>query len=86
MARLSRVPFKIVQIVFLLSLLCKKVHKVGNSDFNVGVHGQVAELSCGRELSSVVPTRNQSTKRSAIITVGNRPFYSCLLRYQAFEW
>ena len=71
MARLSRVPLKIVQIVFLLSLLCKKVHKVGNSDFNVGVHGQVAELSCGRELSSVVPTRNQSTKRSAIITVGN---------------
>ena len=50
MARLSRVPLKIVQIVFLLSLLCKKVHKVGNSDFNVGVHGQVAELSCGREL------------------------------------
>ena len=86
MARLSRVPLKIVQIVFLLSFLCKKVHKVGNSDFNVGVHGQVAELSCGRELSSVVPTRNQLTKRSAIITVGNRPFYSCLLRYQAFEW
>ncbi|KAL9956972.1 hypothetical protein ACROYT_G038543 [Oculina patagonica] len=57
--------------------LCLKNYKlyrergeVGNSDFNFGVHGQAAELSCGRELSSVVSTRNQSTKRSAIITVG----------------
>ena len=56
MTRLSRVPLKIVHIVFLLGLLCKRVHKVGDSDFNVGVHGQAAELSCGRELSSVVPT------------------------------
>ncbi|KAL9977819.1 hypothetical protein ACROYT_G015268 [Oculina patagonica] len=63
------------------SLLCKKVYKVGNSDFNVGVHGQAAELSCGRELSSVVPTQNQSTKRSAIITVGNYLKASAILRF-----
>ena len=35
------------------------------------MHGQTAELSCGRELSSAVPTRNQLTKRSAIVTVAS---------------
>ena len=80
MTRLSRVPLKIVQIVFLLSLFSRKGHNVGDFDYNVSVHGQTAELSSGRELSSVVPTRNQSTKRSAIITVGNYLKASAILR------
>ena len=79
MARLSLVPSKIVQVVFLLSLLSKKGHKVGDFDYNV--HGQTAELSCGRELSSVVPVRNQSTKQSAITTTGNYLKASAILRF-----
>ena len=79
MARLSLVPSKIVQVVFLLSLLSKKGHKVDDFDYNV--HGQAAELSCGRELSSVVPVRNQSTKRSAITTTGNYLKASATLRF-----
>ena len=81
MTRLSRVPLKIVQIVFLLSLFCRKGHKVGEFDYNASVHGQTAELSCGRELSSAVPTRNQSMKRSATITVGNYLKASAILRF-----
>ena len=44
-----------VQIVFLLSLSSRKGHKVGEFDYSVSVHGQRAESSRGRELSSAVP-------------------------------
>ena len=81
MTRLSRASLKIVQIVFLLSLFCRKGHKVGEFDYNVSVHGQIAELSCGRELSSAVPMRNQFTKRPATTTFGNYLKASAFLRF-----
>ena len=71
MTRPSRILLHFVQILFLLSLSSRKGHKVDESDYPVSVHGQIAESSRGRELSSAVPMWNQLTKESATIMVGN---------------
>lgn len=70
--RLFCAPLKVVQFVLQLSLFCKKkTRKHGNTDLNVGLYGNAAELSCVSQLTSVITTRSQPTKRSAITVVDN---------------
>ena len=81
MAQLFCAPLKVVQFALLLSLFCKKkTCKLGDTDLNAGLYGNAAELSCGSQLSSVITTRSQPTKRSAISAVDNNTKAIAILR------
>lgn len=71
MARLFCAPLKVVQFILLLSLFCKKNAQAWRYRPKCWLYGNAAELSCGSQLSSVIITRSQPTKRSAITVVNN---------------